>query len=150
MATFKPAEVLDVVIKSVDRDWSKDKLAAVEAMHKQGDLFADDKDFSKQFRFVRKLPYEFSYRFKDVKGRESTLMIEDWEVGALYWNCIDKAGGSEVVAIRKVREKFMSLWTDRDLYLFLGTSLVWHFRSPNPFLVVGVFYPPKTDQLSLW
>ncbi|MDF7823299.1 hypothetical protein P4B35_04690 [Pontiellaceae bacterium B12227] len=150
VATFKPADVFDVIVKPVEREWDKDKLAAIEAMHRQGDLFADDKDFSKQFRYVRKLPYEFSYRFADVNGKESTLMIEDWELGALYWNCIDKHGDSEEAAIQKVKDKFMKLWTERDLYLFLGTTKEWHFRSPNPFLVVGVFYPPKTDQLSLW
>ncbi len=44
---------------------------------------------------VRKLPYKFSYRFEDISGKSSTLMIEDWEIGALFWNLIAQHEGDE-------------------------------------------------------
>ncbi len=35
----------------------------------------------------------------------------------------------------------------RDIYLFLGTNRQWHIRkSPNPFMIIGVFYPPKIEE----
>lgn len=40
---------------------------------------------------MKKLPWKFSYRLEDTLGRESTMMIEDWEIGALHWNCIKAA-----------------------------------------------------------
>jgi hypothetical protein len=34
------------------------------------------------------------------------MMIEDWEIGALYWRCID-GGASPAEACQKVRLKFL-------------------------------------------
>ena len=34
----------------------------------------------------------------------------------------------------------------RNIHLFLGTNRQWHIRkSPNPFMIIGVFYPPKNE-----
>jgi hypothetical protein len=35
---------------------------------------------------IDKIPYKFKYHFIDDEGRESTMTIEDWEIGALYRN----------------------------------------------------------------
>lgn len=36
----------------------------------------------------------------------------------------------------------------RDVYLFLGTSREWHIRkSPNPFMIIGIFYLPLENNL---
>jgi len=50
-------------------------------------------------------------------------------------------------------EKFFNdLALKRDLYLFVGSHYVHHVRRlPDPFIIVGVFYPPhltEEDQLS--
>jgi Ni,Fe-hydrogenase I cytochrome b subunit len=70
-------------------------------------------------------------------------MIEDWEIGDLYWNCLRSANGDEQIAVQKVKEKY---WDDiaqkRDTYLFLGTTKENQLRAPNPFIIIGVFYPP--------
>ena len=42
-----------------------------------------------------KLPFKFYYRFKDDSGKSSRLMIEDWKIGALYWNCLKAAEGNQ-------------------------------------------------------
>lgn len=78
-------------------------------------------------------------------------MIEDWEIGALYWNCLRSADGNETVALQKVREKYETdFFNNKDLFLFLGSTKEWHIRrSKNPFLIIGVFYPQKDAQLSL-
>ena len=75
-----------------------------------------------------------------------------WEIGALYWNCLRRAEGDEEVALEKVKQKYWdNFTTKKDLYLFLGTTLQWHRRrSANPFVIVGVFYPPQIPPTPLF
>ena len=54
-------------------------------MASQGNLF--DNNLQKNFILTKKFPYKFSYKFIDDTDKERTLMIEDWEIGQLYWNC---------------------------------------------------------------
>ena len=37
----------------------------------------------------------------------------------------------------------------KDIHLFLGTTKKFHGWAKNPFVIVGVFYPPHDPQLSL-
>ena len=53
----------------------------------------EDNAWRSSFRVVEKLPYDFYYTFKDVRGKKSRMKILDWEVGALYRNCIRNADG---------------------------------------------------------
>ena len=96
-----------------------------------------------------KLPYKFSYLFKDEEGKESCLMITDWEIGQLYWNSLNKY--DEETAIQKVKEKYWDNFANKkDLHLFLGTTYEHHLRrARNPFIIIGTFYPPITNQQSL-
>ncbi len=144
LAVFKPSEVLDVKAKSCEREWSKEKLATLQQLS----IFDSIKTDNSQV--VKKLPYEFSYVFKDDKGKQSTLMIEDWELGQLYWNCFNKYEGhdAETRACADVKNKYLTDFAKtKDLYLYLGTAQTYHLVSPNPFLVIGTFYPkfPKID-----
>jgi hypothetical protein len=78
-------------------------------------------------------------------------MIEDWEIGALFWNCLKAAEGDEAIALKKVREKYeREFLNEKDLYLFLGTTREWHMRrGKNPFVIIGVFYPKIETQTEL-
>lgn len=76
-------------------------------------------------------------------------MIEDWEIGMLYWNCLRQTDGDERAALAMVRKKYIDEFMLRDLYLFLGTTRQYHGWAKNPFVIIGVFYPPKDNQLSL-
>jgi hypothetical protein len=74
-------------------------------------------------------------------------MIEDWEIGMLYWNCLGRCGGDEKQANRLVRQKYFGdFCLKKDIHLFLGTTLQYHMVSPNPFVIVGVFVPPKPKE----
>ncbi|MDE2800657.1 MAG: hypothetical protein OXI94_18485 [Gemmatimonadota bacterium] len=149
LATLKPAEIVDFVIQETDRDW-KEKIIA---QNQQGDIFeTNDRGEMQSRQFVRKLPYKYSYKFlSEGDDRPRTMMIEDWEIGALFWNCLRRTDGDEGAANALVREKYFDTFLEkRDVYLFLGTTLQHHIRSRNPFVIVGVFYPPKTSQLSLF
>ena len=79
-------------------------------------------------------------------------MIEDWEIGALYWNCLKAAEGNEEVALARVREKYEEEFLmEKDIHLFLGTTKEWHMRrAKNPFVIIGVFYPKKETQLTMF
>ena len=100
----------------------------------------------REFQAVAKLPYKFSYRFEDCKGRQSTMMIEDWEIGALYWNCLARGEGDEAKAVKMVRQKYMADFSKLDVHLVLGTTKRYHGWATNPFVIIGVFYPPHSDQ----
>lgn len=147
LATFKPARILDLVIEPEDRDWKP----VWKELRQQLDLFAEGAQEEPK-QMIPKLPYKFSYRFEDDKGRVSTLMIEDWEIGQLYWNCLRDANGNEAVALEKVRSKYAEAFlSEHDIHLFLGTIKDSHVkRWPNPFVIIGVFYPKRVEQLGLF
>jgi hypothetical protein len=103
---------------------------------------------------VRKVPYDFYYTFQtEDESSVHRLMITDWEVGALYWNCLARHDGCEIAALNDVHAKYYNNFVEkRDLFFFLGTNYESHYRRfGNPFMIVGVFYPPQsTDgQLAL-
>lgn len=146
LATFKPAEIVSFDIEPDERDWKP----LWKDIRKQMDMFSETEG-KKPEEIIPKVPYKFYYVFTDDAGQKSRLMIEDWEIGALYWNCLRNAEGNENVAVQKVREKYFDDFVmTKDLYLFLGTTMQWHRRrATNPFVIVGVFYPKKEEQTTL-
>ena len=153
LALFKPTRIHDFIIEPVDRDWDAEKLAILKNLSQQLNLFQTPEEIEAEYKVVPKVPYKFSYRFEDDSGRRSKLMIEDWEIGMLYFNCLKRASGDEKITINNVRKKYYDEFMKKDLYLFLGTTLAHHNVSKNPFLIVGVFYPPMpstTHQMSLY
>jgi hypothetical protein len=149
LAVFSPANILDFVWQQEDREWDANILRQMRDMYKQMDMF-EDNAWRETFRIIPKLPYSFSYRFLDADGRESKLQILDWEVGALYWNCLKSSNGDEVQALEKVRAKYLDEFITKDLHLFLGTTQQFHFVAPNPWVVVGVFPAPQKLQDDLF
>jgi len=92
LCQFKPREIFDLKIKKTETEWNQNILDQIRAENAQGFLF---EDMSREIQLVEKLPYKFSYHFIDEHGKTSTLMIEDWEIGQLYRNCLERANGSE-------------------------------------------------------
>ena len=148
LAVFKPKEILDLIIEPSEREWSKEKLATLQQLS----IF--DSGTSEKPQVVKKLPYKFSYLFTDEEDTRSTLMIEDWEIGQLYWNCLIRHDGHdrEAKACADVRKKYIDDHAKtKDVHLFLGTSQQFHFVGRNPFMIIGTFYPKfpqakKADQ----
>jgi len=144
LAVFKPTKILDFKIEETEREWNKRKIEKLEAERKQNNLFNHHENI---FNKATKIPYKFSYIFEDDVGIRSCLMIEDWEIGMLYLNCLRDYNDNEQKACDKVHEKYFDDFTKmKDVYLFLGTTLEYHFKAPNPFIIVGVFYPKKEIQ----
>jgi hypothetical protein len=148
LAVFKPSCIIDFISEEEDeRDWDPDRLCQMREASKQYELFADNA-WRETFKVIPKLPYSFSYRFEDAAGRSSTLQVLDWEVGALYWNCV-RNSPNEAAALAKVRQMYLDNFLQRDLHFFLGTTQQWHSVAPNPWVIVGVFPIPHERQLDL-
>lgn len=149
LGTLKPIEITDFSVEATDRDWKPQWANKLRQMrmfdpHASGPL--------EQRPLIRKLPYTFKYHFRskgDSRPRE--LSIHDWEIGMLYWKCLQRSRGDEQQAIECVRRKYFDEFVaQKDILLFLGTTYQYHKRkAPNPFIITGVFYPPKTSQLIL-
>lgn len=148
LAVFKPTEILSFEIEKIERDWNPEKLAQLKAKAQQLNLFENSEN---PFEVVKKLPYKFSYKFTSEDEKERTLMIEDWEIGQLYWNCLKRHEGDEVKACNNVKKKYFDNFAKtKDLYLFLGTTRLHHLIAPNPFVIIGTFHPKKVYQTSLF
>jgi hypothetical protein len=146
LATIRPKEIVKFEIKNDEREWRKDWLEQI----KQMDMFEPANQLG-QRKVVRKLPYKFYYHFLTEDNKLRKLMIEDWEIGALFWHCLSQTDGDEEAAKQLVREKYFDQFVqEKDLYLFLGTTFLNHNVAPNPFVIIGVFYPPKSQQPSLF
>lgn len=145
LATVKPKEIVKFEIKNDEREWKPDWLEQI----KQMDMFEPANSLG-QRKVVRKLPYKFYYHFLTDDNKLRKMMIEDWEIGALFWHCLSQTDGDEETAKQLVREKYFDRFVqEKDLHLFVGTTFLNHNIAPNPFVIIGVFYPPKSDQLSL-
>ncbi len=144
LAVFKPKSIKKLTWKGVEREWSKEKMAHLA----QGNLYEKR---GARFEVVRKIPFKFSYTLIDDSGTESTMMIEDWEIGALYWKMLKKYEGNEAEACANIEKKYFDDFAKtKDLYLLLGTTKANHFRAPNPFIIIGTFHPKKELQPKLF
>lgn len=148
LAVFKPSEIIDFTIEEVEREWDKKKLEKLK-QDRSSNLFAQEKE--DLFDVVKKLPYKFSYVLLDCNGTRSKMMIEDWEIGQLYWNCLARHEGNEFKAVTDVKKKYFDDFAKtKDLHLFLGTSQLHHFTGKNPFMIIGTFHPKVETQGSLF
>jgi hypothetical protein len=148
LATFKPAKLHAFIIEKVEEDWDP----VYAELKKQGSLFPKaDAQKTGDAPKIKKVPYKFYYKFEDDDGKISKLMIEDWEIGQLYWNCLRRADYDEEVALEKVRYRYeYEFFNKKDIYLFLGTTKKHHNTSRNPFVIIGVFYPKLETQFKLF
>lgn len=141
LAVFKPSEILDFYAEPVEREWSSKQKAAL----------AQQNLFETKFEVVKKSPYKFRFRFKDDQGKESNMMIEDWETGQLFWNCLARHEGNEQKAIQDVRKKYFDDFAmTKDLHFYLGTTQKNHYVSHNPFMIIGTFHPKVESQMKLF
>jgi hypothetical protein len=141
LAVFMPTEIMDFYAEPVDRDWSA----------KQKAVLAQQNLFENKFEVVKKLPYKFKFRFKDNQGKVSNMMIEDWETGQLFWNCLARHEGNEQKAIDDVRKKYFDDFAKtKDLHFYLGTTQKNHYVSHNPFMIIGTFHPRFENQMKLF
>jgi len=134
LGIFKPKKINDLVIEPDDPEWKPQFKAALA----QARLW-ENRTTSKEP--PRKVPYRFRYQFACDDSRcngNHKMLIEDWEVGALFWNLRDRGAGPDEAAL-KVKQKFLDelCGSDRDTHFYVGTHSVY-----PTWMVIGV-YPPK-------
>jgi len=135
LGIFKPRKVRDLIYRSDDPDWKPSFKAELVQSR-----FWDDR--RQTLNPPRKVPFKFQYVFDCDDSRckgTHRMMIEDWEVGALYWRRVDQYGDSADKAAEAVRERFLGVLCapDRDTHFFVGTILA----HPKTWVIIGVFWP---------
>ncbi len=134
LGVFRPKNVRDLLVTPDEPDWKPSFKAALA----QARLW-DDRRITKEP--PRKIPFKFKYVFEcdDPRCKKNHhMMIEDWEVGALYWRLVDQ-GAVAKEAAQEVRRKFLDelCGPDRDTHFFVGTIL----SHPTSWVVIGVLWP---------
>ena len=96
---------------------------------------------------VEDIPYKFSYTFMDSLGKTSTLQLLDWEIYQLTRKLMRVYKNNYLNISEALKNKYFDeIACKRDVYFFLGSNKYWHIRrSKNPFMIIGIFYPPKID-----
>ncbi len=139
LGIFKPKEVFDLVISEDEPDWNPGFKHALA----QARLW-ENRTVSREP--PRKVPYKFHYRFRcddsECNGNHR-MMIEDWEVGALFWRMVDQ-GHSHKEAALTVRRKFLDeiCGPTKDTHFYVGTILA----HPTSWVIIGVLYPTLKKQ----
>jgi hypothetical protein len=135
LGIFKPKIVHDLIIEPDDPEWSPRFLAELS----QRRLFETRKA---TLQPPRKVPFKFKYKFEceDSRCKGHRMMIEDWEVGALYWRMVDQ-GNTPQEAAQIVRRKFLEelCGEDKETFFYVGTVLAY----PKSWVVIGLFYPKR-------
>lgn len=145
LAVFKPSEILSCFASDIT------KTEIEEALNKQNKItenYQMELNFSeddKEFVLADPPRIKLKYSFLDSKGKKHTLSVLDWEAYMLYRNLIS-SGHDHTAAKSLTVQKYESLIENSDLYFFLGTRKEDHIRKLNqPFSIIGVFYPPKSQ-----
>ncbi len=137
LGVFKPVKVQFEIKKIVPKDEKEHRVA-----YDQYYLF------DKKLRPIEQIPFNGYYIFKCQKSPQCTghkLMIHDWEFMEAYRNWCHKYPEQTLL-----QDKIRETWFDKlcgpakDTYFYVGN--IW--QRPKQFMVLGVFYPPKSAPVS--
>ena len=134
LGVVRPKRVLDMEIRQVEEPKWKPKWQR---------LFQQMTMFGPQQKPLRKLPYTFHYVFEcEDSEKPHVAMCEDWELGTLFLKEVERLGSDEAAA-ESVKDKFLGelCRDDKDTRFFMGTRFPY-----NVWLVLGVFWPPRTGE----
>lgn len=141
LGVLRPSKLLGLDITPTKKsDWTEDERDKLTRM----ELF--DADEVQNRLPLKKVPFDFHYRY-ECEGpdgvEEKRHLILDWEAQALYWNCVADYGERWE---SKFRQKLEDEFSKKELLLLMGTM----HRIPHQWLVVGLYYPPRTSQQTLF
>jgi hypothetical protein len=137
LGVVRPTRILDLKIEDADREWKPE----------WQNLFNQMTLFGPPQKLLRKIPYTFRYIFEcEDSEKPHTAMCEDWELGVLFLNESARLGSDEKAA-ESVKKKFLRelCRSDKDTRFFMGTVFPY-----NTWIVLGVFWPPRIEQGSLF
>ncbi|UCF43978.1 MAG: hypothetical protein JSV99_03385 [Planctomycetota bacterium] len=133
LGIFKPTDIRFEISKTTPKD-EKKRRAAYNQYHL----------FDRKLDPIEQIPFSFYYKFKCLDSPDCPdhkLMIHDWELMQSHrtWRRRYK---DTTVLLSKITQK----WFDelcgpkKDTYFYVGN--MW--QHPKQFIVLGVFYPPKS------
>ncbi|MGB8509857.1 MAG: hypothetical protein WCD76_15860 [Pyrinomonadaceae bacterium] len=134
---FRPNVIKRLRITAASPTWTQGQLD----MLRHGKLF--DRQPQEE---LEKIPYDFHYLFScdDDACRGHALHCTDWEM-AQAWRRWSRDYGDEWEA--KFRQRFEKEMIERnDTHFYVGTV----HRHPKNWIIIGLFYPPKPHNLSLF
>lgn len=142
LGIIRPREILEVVAEKPPRDEMVEYQQLIMTFEDDGEIEIG--------AAMRPIPYKFSYRFycDDSNCKKPhKLSIIDWELGALIYR-LQKLKSADEYIKRKVIEKFYNelCSPDKDTHLILGNK----YPYSDAFMVLGVYYPDATRQLTLF
>lgn len=141
LTMLRPSKIVALdITPSKNPDWTPEEREKLVQDLRQEGLF-EEAD-AKTVRTLRKVPYDFHYRYECVVDGEVAAYrhkIADWEAGALYWNCRRNYGEKWEVPFRKKLEQELPA---ADLMFLMGTI----HRFPDQWLIVSLIYPSKPKQ----
>ena len=140
LAVVRPTRIEALQIKAVaSPDWSEGERAKLLQLQNQGNLFPETHEAAKDVRLLKKLPFNFHYRYTCNTSSgpvERRHKIVDWEAGALFWK-VHRSHGEDWQA--PFRAKLEQELPGKDLMFLMGTI----HRFPDQWLIVSLIYPPK-------
>jgi len=135
LGVFKPRNVDFVWMKARPKDQ-----AAREACYAQLSFFDRKKDA------IEIIPFDFRYKFfchNEFLCPGHNYSIIDWEIGQAYRDWRRKYKTQELL-LEKIKEKWLTRTcsSKNDVYFFVGNMK----RFRDKFMILGVFYPPKSSK----
>jgi len=141
LGMFRANDVSDLVIDEVERDPEKSEMA--EAWVAQGSLLGAS-ELKQQRKALEQIPYRFQYRYRCSDGgcQGHLQSIVDWEIVELFRNVRDQPNWQY-----QIRKKWLDQMcgADKDTAFIVGNQ----HQYPDGFLILGVWWPPRLQQLSL-
>jgi len=137
LGIFRPHEIKRLLIEPTASEWTSEQLTIL----KQNSLFQKAPEHT-----LEKIPFDFRYEFRcgdaDCKGH--TMMCTDWEMAQAYRRWRAEYGNNWEAAFRNRFEREMI--EKLDTHFFIGTI----HQHPSSWIIVGLFYPPKTTIADLF
>ena len=141
LGMFHPADVTDLIIEAVEPDPEKGEKA--EAWAAQGRL-GESSERRDERKALEQIPYRFKYRYRcsspTCSGHNQSIV--DWEVFQLYRQVRNRDNWEELMR-RKWLDEMCS--PEKDTAFIVGNQHQYR----QGFLVLGVWWPPLDNQLSL-
>ncbi len=138
MGLIEPKEVFGFVIREKTRKAIEGEIRKKQYVMDQPDMFREKID-------LEILPVDFYLKFRcnDRSCTGHEISILDWEIAELYRKIKNQTDWKPKLG-NKVLQDICG--EDRDTYLVMGNMI----KRRSTFCILGFFWPPKEDQLSLF
>lgn len=139
LGCIRPRDVDKFIVEEADTEWAGRKQAAIDQLTL----------FDPVETMLEKIPFIFKYRYRcENRGcRGHNQSIIDWELMELYRTVRDQGLPSKEIP-EEIRKKFFGelCGKNKDAHFFVGN----HSLYPATFMVLGVFWPPRSAERDLF